>query len=256
MPDAWRLAVGTLTAIPVAPPARVDSGTARAAMLLAPLAVLPLGAVVAVIAASGQLAGLPPAAVAIVTVGVLALGSRALHWDGLSDTADGLTASYDAARSLAVMRSGPAGPAGVVAVVVTLGTQAAALATLVTTLRGAVLAGLLVCVSRCALAIVCARGVPGARVDGLGAAYTGTVPRAATLASWLVAAAATGAGLAWAGGEWWRGPLATAVAALVVLLLVRRCRSRLGGVTGDVFGAAVELALATLLVGVAWTPPA
>ena len=45
--------------------------------------------------------------------------------------------------------------------------------------------------------------------------------------------------------------VAVALAVAVVLLLVWRTTRRLGGVTGDVFGAAVELALATLLVAVA-----
>lgn len=251
MRDAWRLAVGTLTALPVPPPRRVHRATAGAAMLLAPLAVAPLGLLVAALGCAGHLAGLPAPAVATVTVGALALGSRALHWDGLSDTADGLTASYDPQRSLAVMRSGTAGPAGVVAVVVVLGTQAAALAAVATTARGAVLAGVLVCLARCALTLACARGVPGARADGLGSSYTGSVPRVAALAAWLGSAALAGAVVAWAGGDWWRGPVAVLAAAVVVAALVRRCVHRFGGVTGDVFGAAIELALATLLVGVA-----
>ena len=39
MRDAWRLAVGTLTSVPVAAPVTVDARTAGRAMLLAPLAV-------------------------------------------------------------------------------------------------------------------------------------------------------------------------------------------------------------------------
>src|SRR3546814_19382669 len=49
---------------------------------------------------------LPPLAVGLLTVGALAAGSRALHWDGLSATVDGLAASYDMERSIAVIRSG------------------------------------------------------------------------------------------------------------------------------------------------------
>jgi adenosylcobinamide-GDP ribazoletransferase len=249
--DAWLLATGTLTAVPVPPPTRVDARTARWAMLLAPLAVAPLGVLAVVLGLLGHLVGLPTPAVAILVLGAVAAGSRALHWDGLSDTVDGLTASYDAERSLAVMRSGTAGPAGVVAVVVVLGAQAAALSALLTTVRGTVLAGALICLSRCALALGCAQGVRGARADGLGATYAGTVPRPAAAASWVAAAVLAGALVGWAGGDWWRGAAAVAAAALVVVALVRRAVSRFGGVTGDVLGAGIELALAALLVSVA-----
>ena len=251
MPDAWRLAVGTLTAMPVGSPRHVDATVARRAMLLAPAAVLPLAALVVGVGTAGRMLGLPPLAVAVLAVGALAAGSRALHWDGLSDVADGLTASYDRERSLAVMKTGTSGPAGVVAVVVVLGAQAAALAPLLASPRGALVAGAAVCVSRCALAVTCARGVPAARRDGLGSAYTETVPVPAAALSWAVGAAVLAGAATWAGLGIPRALLACAAAVVVVLLLVRRTVRRFGGVTGDVFGAAIELALATLLVGVA-----
>lgn len=231
MIDAWRLAVGTLTALPVGPPTRVDRAVARRALLLAPIAVLPLGALVTAVLLLGDVAELPPLAVAFVAVGALAAGSRALHWDGLSDVADGLTASYDAERSLAVMKSGTSGPAGVVATVVVLGTQAAALAALGTSTRGALVAGALVCLSRCALWIVCCSVVPPARADGLGVSFARTVP---------VPVAVVG------------GALLSVVGGLAVVLLVRRTVRRFGGVTGDVFGAAIEIALAVTLLAWAW----
>jgi adenosylcobinamide-GDP ribazoletransferase len=229
--DAWRLAVGTLTALPVGPPTQVTRSTARAAMLLAPLAVLPLGTMVAVLLWLGGVVGLPPLAVAFVAVGALAAGSRALHWDGLSDVADGLTASYDRERSLAVMQSGASGPAGVVVTVVVAGVQAAALTAYVGSAPLALLAGALVCLSRCALWITCCTRVPAARPDGLGSTYTRTIP--------LPVAVAGGLLLSVSGG-------------VVVAALVRRATKRFGGVTGDVFGAAIELALATTLLTWAW----
>jgi adenosylcobinamide-GDP ribazoletransferase len=231
MGDGWRLSVGTLTALPVRGPATVDRATARSAMLLAPIAVLPLAVVVGALLWVGGQAGLPVLAVAVLAVGALALGSRALHWDGLSDVADGLTASYDAERSLAVMKSGTAGPAGVVAVVVVAGLQSAALAAYVGEWWRALLAGGLVCISRCALWVVCARPVPPARRDGLGVAFTGTVPTAVAGLGVLLLAVVPG---------------------LIVVGLVRRCVTRFGGVTGDVFGASIELALAALLLGFSW----
>ena len=248
MRDAWRLAVGTLTAVPVAAPRVVDATTAGRAMLLAPLAVLPLGLLVGLVGWLGEQADLNLLAVGVLAVGALAVGSRALHWDGLSDTADGLTASYDPERSLAVMKSGTSGPAGVVATVVVAGIQAASLATLFVTWRGAVLAGVLVCASRVALVITCVRGVPAARPDGLGRPHTGTVSPLAAVISWLLVAVLVVVVAAWAGPAAWRGLLAIVVAGLVVVALVRRAVQRFGGVTGDVFGAAIELSLATLLV--------
>jgi len=108
-----------------------------------------------------------------------------------------------------------------------------------------VIAGAAVCASRAALWITCASPVPPSRPDGLGSTFTRRVPVWWTLVGW--AALAGGATLV----HPWRGPLAVGLAALVVLLLVTRAVRRFGGVTGDVFGAAIELALATLLIALA-----
>lgn len=240
MIGSLRVAVGTLTAIPVGA-AAVTPRTARGAMLLAPIAAVPLGALVALVCWAGSALSLPALGVALAAVGLLAAGSRALHLDGLSDVADGLTASYDRERSLAVMKSGSAGPAGVAALVVVLGVQAASLAAY----DDWVLVALLVCASRAALWITCVRGVPAARRDGLGSAFTSSVPRPFVVVGWLVLA-----GLS-ALVDPWRGPVTVVAAASVVALLVHRSVRRLGGVTGDVFGAAIELALAVLLLGFA-----
>jgi adenosylcobinamide-GDP ribazoletransferase len=109
------------------------------------------------------------------------------------------------------------------------------------------LAGLCVCASRATLWVVCSSPVPPARPDGLGVTFARRVPLAVTALGWV----AMGAVALLADPV--RGPVAVAAAALVVVLLAWRCTRRFGGVTGDVFGAAVELALATLLVGLAGT---
>lgn len=248
MIDSWRLAVGTLTALRWRHPTAVDRDVAGRAMLLAPLAVLPLGLLVGLVCWGGRELELAPLAVACAAVGALALGSRALHLDGLSDVADGLTASYDPVRSLEVMKGGTAGPAGAAALVLVLGLQTASLSAVLSVPRGPVAAGLLVCCSRAILSLCCARGIPAARQDGLAATYAGTVRRTSSVLTWLVVALLFAGVFHWAGWPWWRGLVIAGAGLLVGAALTYRCVRRFGGVTGDVFGAAIELTLATMLL--------
>ncbi|KQP26696.1 adenosylcobinamide-GDP ribazoletransferase [Aeromicrobium sp. Leaf272] len=245
--DAWRLAVGTLTAWPVRPPRTVDHLTAGRAMVLAPVAVLPLAIGATALALGGQELGLSPLATGLLVVGLLALGTRAFHLDGLADTADGLTSSYDRDRTLAVMRSGDVGPAGAAALVLVLGLQAAGAASLVAA-GDAVLVGAAVLLSRSGLVVVCSRAVPAGDGSGLGATVARSVPLPVAIvahAGWCVLLVGA---CVLADVPWWHG-LAAAAAALVVLgLLLRRAHRRIGGVTGDVMGAGIELTLATVLV--------
>lgn len=235
-----RLSIGMLTALRVPPVLRVTPGTATGALLIAPLAVLPLGAVVAGALWAGERLELPPLAVAFVALALLGMGSRALHLDGLSDVADGLTSSYDRERSLAVMKSGTAGPAGAAALVLVLGAQAAGLAGTTPWVAGAA-----VCASRAALWITCSRIAPPAREDGLGVTFTRRIPVPVAVVGWAALAAL--ASLV----DPVRGPVTVLVAGLVVAALALHCIRRFGGVTGDVFGASIEVALAALLIGAA-----
>jgi adenosylcobinamide-GDP ribazoletransferase len=248
MLDALRLSVGTLTIVPSGAIADIDRRTAARAMIIAPLAVLPLAITVALVGWLGRIAGLPPLAVGLLVVGGLALGSRALHLDGLADTVDGLGSGWNAERSLMVMRRGDVGPMGVAALIVVIGLQALAVGGLVQGLAGALLVGVVVCCSRAALCLTCVRGVPAARDKGLGSAVAGSVPRAAAAGCWLaVLLIMTGA--AWLSGHRpASGALATVAAALLVAILIYRCVRRLGGVTGDVMGAAIEIAFTAMIV--------
>lgn len=248
MLDAWRLAIGTLTAIRIRPPRSVDRKIAGAAMVMAPLAVVPLALLVAGTLWLGREFELAPLATAVAAVGLLAAGSRAFHLDGLADTADGLTSSYDRERSLAVMKTGDTGPAGAAALVVVLGVQAGALASIMCLPQGPWLAGLLVCVSRGAVAITCVRGIPAARRDGLGETYVGSVSPAMAAASWIVLTALMCCGFILVDQPWWRGLICAGAALTVIALIIRRAVKRLAGVTGDIFGACIELSLAALLL--------
>lgn len=252
--DPLRLAVGTLTAIPVPAPRRVDRRVAGAAMLLAPVAVLPLAVLAAGVVALGEWLGVFALLTAVLAIAAGVLGSRAMHVDGLADTADGLSAGYDRARALEVMRRGDTGPSGVAAVVLVLLGQVAALAGAIAAggmAQGVLAAACAVLASRLVLALCCVRGVPAARPGGLGATVAGSVP------PWAAAAVlAAGAGLAGAAGllaglPLWRSALAVVVGVAAAGLLLARCVRRLGGITGDVLGGCIEVAALGVLVSFA-----
>lgn len=243
-----RLAVGTLTVVPVGTIPEPTHGHARWAMVLAPLAALPLAAGVAAVVAGGRLAQLPPLVTAALAVGLVALGTRAMHLDGLADTVDGIGAGWTRERALEVMRAGDVGPMGVAALVLALLLQVASLASVVTLPHAWLLAGLVVVVSRAALLLACRRGMPSARPSGLGTVVAGSVPTSLAVGcgaviTVVVALAAWPAGL-----SPWSGVVAVLGAGASVALLLRTCRRVFGGVSGDVMGAAIEVAFTVLLV--------
>lgn len=248
--DGWRMAVGTLTAVPIAPPRTVGPAAARTAMLAGPVAVVPIAVVAGVLGWAAALV-LPAAVTAVVILGCFALGSRALHLDGLADTADGLTASYDRDRALEIMRRGNTGPAGAATLVLVLLLQAAALTAVVARPWGVAAAVALLCLARSSLLITCSAGIPAARPGGLGAVVAGVVPRSWAVVAGSCAAAVAAVALRLSGRPWWQGVLAVAVAAAAVIALTLRCRRRFGGITGDVLGAGIEIAAAALLVAAA-----
>lgn len=249
--DPLRLALGTFTAFKVEAPTTVDRQVAQRAMLLAPVVAVPLAAIAGVIVLVGGWLGLYPLVTAVLAVASVALGSRGLHWDGLADTADGLSSSYDRKKALDVMKRGDIGPMGVVTLVLVIVGQIGALAGAIAAGHGvfAALAGVIV--GRLVLVGCCAEGIPAARPGGLGATVAGTVPQwqaGLALGAGVILAALLGltADLAL-----WRGAAVVVVAAGAVALLVVRCVQRLGGITGDVLGAAVEIATLGALITLA-----
>ncbi len=254
--DGVRLAIGTLTVIPVRAPRAITLVAARTAMLLAPVAAVPLALLAAMVLVLGGAARLPDIAVGALVLAALALGTRGLHLDGLADTADGLAASYDRDRALSIMRSGDVGPAGVATTVLVLLVQAGCVASLVPSapmlgegpVAGLLCVALAVLLSRSVLALACARGVPSARASGLGATVAGSVPRAAAVVPVVAVVGLGSLALVWADVPWWRAPVAALAALAVTASLVARCVRRIGGITGDVLGACVELSFAAALL--------
>ena len=276
MPDALRLALGTLTILRVPAPRRVDRKVASTAMLLAPLIGLLLAVVVAAMVAGIQWlarhSGPVSAAAdirdlaadllgAVVAVALLAWFTRGLHLDGLADTADGLgvkgTGPATRARRLEVMRQPDVGAFGAITVMLLLLLQISALLLCLVAGHGSV--GLIVALvtGRLAITWACRRGVPSARPDGLGAAVAGSTPVVA-VAAITVAVAAMAFALGRIDHDSTLGLSLSLVAAVLVGLAVavffqHRCVRAFGGITGDVLGASVELATTATLLTVALT---
>lgn len=267
LPDGLRLSLTTLTVLRVRGPREITPRTAGAAMSLAPLVGLGLGLVAcAVLLAARQLSPYdrPQLLAAVVTVAVLALLTRGLHLDGLADTADGLASYRPAEQARAVMRSPEVGPLGVVVLVLVLGTQVAALMTASSVGRGTASVLLAVVAGRIAVAAACTRATPAADASGLGATVAGTVPRLVPL---VWAGLLATAGMAYEALDEQAGTLgaravdvlrpllAIGLALLVARLLRRHCVRRLGGVSGDVLGALLEVTTTVVLVVMALDLP-
>ncbi|MEU1616311.1 adenosylcobinamide-GDP ribazoletransferase [Streptomyces sp. NPDC005722] len=248
--EGLRFAFGTLTVLRVRV-GRWDRPAAHAGMLWAPLAGLVVGLCAAAAGGLLLLFGAGPLLAAVAGVAVPAALTRGLHLDGLADTADGLGSGKPAEDALRIMRQSDIGPFGVLTLVLVLLAQVAALAGLYgqSWTRGAVAAALAGLTSRAVMTLACREGVPAARPGGLGAAVAGAVPaRAAWLLAAVTVAVCAAAGAAHGVPDAVRCAAAAAAATAAAELLLRRCRRRLGGVTGDVLGALCETAATTVLL--------
>lgn len=229
--DDARLAFQFLTRIPV-------GGTLTRADLGRSCAWFPLpGAVMGVAVAGGAwlAAGhVPPALAGVLAAAALAWLSGGLHLDGLADLVDGLSGGRgDRDRALAIMRDGRIGAHGAAALVLVLLAKSAALAELVARGEPWALVAAPAVARFCAVPLVVA--FPYARPEGLGKPFHGTAGAREVGVAAVLAAAALAPGLP--------GSLAQAAAAVGVAQAVALvARRRLGGLTGDVYGAAIELA--------------
>jgi adenosylcobinamide-GDP ribazoletransferase len=235
-----RLAVSWLTVLPVPGPSAVDRRVAARAISLTPLVGALLGVLAAALSWGAVVLGAPPLLAGLLAVGLLALLTRGMHLDGLADTADGLGSYGPPDRALEIMKSGGAGPFAVVVLVVGLGLQAVCFG--VEPWPAVLLA---VFCGRVAFTWCCLESVPAARPEGLGALVAGTQPFAVPLLWTVVALAGSVFAVP---ARPWLGPVGVLLAVGLVLLLIRHTRRRFGGITGDVLGAACELATTVVLV--------
>jgi adenosylcobinamide-GDP ribazoletransferase len=176
----------------------------------------------------------------VLLVALLATLTGALHLDGVIDTFDGLFAGADRERRLAIMRDPWAGSYGVVAVVLVLAMKLAALSSLPPSIRSVALI-IAPCLGR--WGIVFATGTfPYARPEGMGRAFKESIRLQHVILAGAIAlyAAWVGAGLA--------GLLLWLTVGSSVIVAARLISARLGGLTGDTYGAICELTEAAVLV--------
>ena len=241
---ALAAAVSLLTRVPVGTRVRIGELEVARSLAWLPLGGTALGGALA-LAARGLEGRLDDGPAAVLLVGAWALATGAIHLDGLADATDSLGGG-DRERRLAIMRDSRIGSFGALALVLVVALKITLVAAVLA--RGHHLWLIAIpAVGRVAASALSA-ALPYAREQGSAAALVSGGRRAERLA----VAVATALVVALACARL-RGLLAVAAAALVALAVGRLALQRIGGVTGDVLGATIELAecaaLLALLAG-------
>lgn len=234
------VAIAFLTRVPVPGAGPLDARAVGRASLVFPAVGLLVGGAQAA-ALHVMTARLPATLAAVLAVALAAAITGALHLDGLADTADGFGGGRDREHVLAIMRDHAIGAFGATALVLVLAVKTAAIVVLASAggWRWILLAPALARWVPVALG----RALPYARAgDGLGRTVTDGAGAFELAGATLLA---VGAAVALAGA---RGVIALGAVAAFTLGHGLACRRRIGGVTGDTLGGAVELAEAVVLV--------
>ena len=236
-----RFVLGFFTRLPVKAPA--DGGNLAQAARAFPIAGLAVGLVGALIYFLAMELGLSGLLAALLAVAATVIVGGALHEDGLADFADMLGVRGDRARKLAVMRDSRIGSYGVLALGFSVAIKVGAIVGLgePRLVGGALIAAHVM--GRAVLPVIM-RSLPMARADGL--AHGAGKPTSAGMyqslgLGLLLAAFACGPGAA----------LVSLVVGVVAAYLVSEiARRQIGGYTGDVLGAAQEVAQLAILINI------
>jgi adenosylcobinamide-GDP ribazoletransferase len=238
--DDLRTAVGFLTRLPIPRPESAMYTDFARAQRVFPLVGAAIGAAIGLVCLGMRVIGVPDLAAAALALGAGALLTGALHEDGLADVADGFGGGRDPAAKLEIMRDSRLGTYGVLILMVSFVAKISALAAL----PDAFLVQCLIAAHALARAVLPAmsNNLSYARADGL-AANAGR-PDAATVGfAGAFALVVTLLSLPWL--EALGAALAAAACAAGVAWLAQR---QIGGVTGDVLGAAEQVCETAVLV--------
>ena len=185
--------------------------------------------------------GFPSLLLAALLITFLVVITRGLHLDGFMDTCDALFGGDTAERRLEIMRDSRVGSFAVAGAACLFLISFAAIVSLWPPGRFWALL-LIPCLSRWAMVVTMA-AFPYARGEGgLGSAFLQSGTGMQTFIATVLAVAAA---VVFAGAT---GVVLLVVAGAVALIVGRIATSRLGGVTGDVYGAVNELAMMAMLV--------
>jgi adenosylcobinamide-GDP ribazoletransferase len=226
--SALLLAIGFLTVLPIRGSAFDDQRAAGRSLLWFPLVGLLLGGILATVDRVAATALSSEIAVALVLTASAAL-TGALHLDGLADTADGVFGGKTPERRLEIMRDSRIGSFGVVAVVLALLLLYSALGSIAEADRWRVLL-VVPALSRAGMVYAIA-AFPYTRPTGLGRIFKDQISRSDVVVAGIVGLAIAVVVLRMEGVMLWSVGIA---AALVVGWYLTR---RLGGLTGDAYGA-------------------
>lgn len=242
-----RQAAGLLTRLPVpvptTTPAPAETQTAAAGhpARCYSLVGAGIGAAAAFAYGLGAWLSLPPFACALVALAAAMLLTGALHEDGLADVADGFGGGRDRLRKLEIMRDSRIGSYGVLALLLVAAARGGSLAALAQPAAAAAALVAAHCLSRGGLAAIM-WALPPARRDGLAVA-TGRPGGGDAIAALIIGLAAAFLLLDFTAAL-------TAVIAVATLqwVIAVQARRQIGGVTGDVLGAAQQLGEAAVLL--------
>ncbi len=225
-----RVAISFLTILPFAAGEVGDDDMARSIVFF-PAAGLIIGALLASLAWLGLFLGISSLPLAVVLVASSALLSRGLHLDGVADLCDGFGGSFEVERRLAIMKDSHIGAFGVVGLVLVLLLKVASLQSFLVGPEGFLLLAMVPATARFVM-LVTAFKARYPRQVGTGHFVVGRVSSLHLLgAAFFILPLLL---LGWGG-------LGLLLACLVPAFILRiMAHKGLGGVTGDVLGAAIE----------------